>query len=60
MIAAVGSVLLTPWNWYDNDEAIRYTLGVLGSLIGPLFGILIAGYYLAGEAADPRSTTCTR
>jgi NCS1 family nucleobase:cation symporter-1 len=49
MIAAVGSVLLTPWNWYDNDEAIRYTLGVLGSLIGPLFGILIAGYYLAAK-----------
>ena len=49
MIAAVGSVILTPWNWYDNDEAIHYTLGILGSLIGPLFGILIAGYYLAAR-----------
>jgi NCS1 family nucleobase:cation symporter-1 len=49
MIAAVGSVILTPWNWYDNDQAIRYTLGILGSLIGPLFGILIAGYYLAAK-----------
>ena len=49
MIAAVGSVLLTPWNWYDNDQAIHYTLGLLGSLIGPLFGILIAGYYLAAK-----------
>lgn len=49
MIAAVGSVLLTPWNWYDNDEAIHYTLGVLGALIGPLFGILIAGYYVIGR-----------
>ncbi len=47
MIAAVGSVLLTPWNWYDSAEGIRFTLGILGSLIGPLFGILIAGYYLA-------------
>ncbi len=45
MIAAVGSVLLTPWNWYSNDDAIHYTLGILGALIGPLFGILIAGYY---------------
>jgi NCS1 family nucleobase:cation symporter-1 len=26
MIAAVGSVLLTPWNWYDNATAIDYTL----------------------------------
>ncbi|RKT76742.1 NCS1 family nucleobase:cation symporter-1 [Terracoccus luteus] len=49
MIAAVGSVLLTPWNWYANDTAIHYTLGVLGALIGPLFGILIAGYYVIGR-----------
>jgi NCS1 family nucleobase:cation symporter-1 len=49
MIAAVGSVLLTPWNWYDSDQGIRFTLGILGSLIGPLFGILIAGYYLASK-----------
>jgi NCS1 family nucleobase:cation symporter-1 len=49
MIAAVGSVILTPWNWYNNDQAIHYTLGILGSLIGPLFGILIAGYYLAAK-----------
>ncbi|GAA2735141.1 NCS1 family nucleobase:cation symporter-1 [Actinocorallia aurantiaca] len=46
MIAAVGSVLLTPWNWYGNPDAIHYTLGLLGALIGPLFGVLIAGYYL--------------
>jgi NCS1 family nucleobase:cation symporter-1 len=46
MIAAVGSVLLTPWNWYNNDTAIHYSLGILGALIGPLFGILIADYYL--------------
>jgi NCS1 family nucleobase:cation symporter-1 len=46
MIAAVGSVILTPWNWYDNTQAIQYTLGVLGALIGPLFGVLIADFYL--------------
>jgi NCS1 family nucleobase:cation symporter-1 len=45
MIAAVGSVILTPWNWYNSDEGILFTLGILGALIGPLFGILIAGYY---------------
>ena len=49
MIAAVGSVLLTPWNWYNNDDAIHYTLGILGALIGPLFGILIAGYYIGSK-----------
>ena len=49
MIAAVGSVLLTPWNWYNNDDAIHYTLGILGALIGPLFGVLIAGFYLVSR-----------
>ena len=49
MIAAVGSVLLTPWNWYSNPDAIHYTLGLLGALIGPLFGILIAGYYVCAR-----------
>lgn len=46
MLTAFASVLLTPWNWYNNPTAIHYTLGVLGALIGPLHGILIAGYYL--------------
>ncbi|GAB3856937.1 NCS1 family nucleobase:cation symporter-1 [Nocardioides maradonensis] len=49
MIAAIGSVLVTPWNWYDNPDAIFWTLGLLGGLIGPLFGILIADYYLIRE-----------
>ncbi|MER6006072.1 NCS1 family nucleobase:cation symporter-1 [Nonomuraea angiospora] len=49
MIAAVGSVLLTPWNWYGNPDAIHYTLGLLGALIGPLFGILIAGFYVCAR-----------
>ena len=49
MIAAVGSVIITPWNWYANDQAIHYTLDLLGSLIGPLFGILIAGYFVIAK-----------
>lgn len=49
MIAAVGSVFLLPWNWYSNPTAIHYSLGVLAALIGPLFGILIAGYYVAAH-----------
>lgn len=49
MIAAVGSVFLMPWNWYSNADAIHYSLGVLAALIGPLFGLLIAGYYVAAR-----------
>ncbi|MBB2992203.1 NCS1 family nucleobase:cation symporter-1 [Mycolicibacterium iranicum] len=46
MIAAVGSVLLTPWNLYSNPEVIHYTLETLGAFIGPLFGVLIADFYV--------------
>ncbi|MFQ6394138.1 NCS1 family nucleobase:cation symporter-1 [Nocardia sp. KC 131] len=46
MIAAVGSILITPWNLYNNPEVIHYTLEVLGAFVGPLFGVLIADYYL--------------
>lgn len=46
MIAAVGSVLLTPWNLFQSPELIHYTLDVLGAFIGPLFGILLADFYL--------------
>ncbi|GAA1880014.1 NCS1 family nucleobase:cation symporter-1 [Pseudonocardia ailaonensis] len=46
MIAAVGSVLITPWNLYSSPEVIHYTLDSLGAFIGPLYGVLIADYYL--------------
>jgi nucleobase:cation symporter-1, NCS1 family len=46
MIAAVGSVLLTPWNLYNSPTTIHYTLDTLGAFIGPLFGVLIAHYYV--------------
>ncbi len=46
MIAAVGSVLITPWNLFNNPTAIHYTMDTLGAVIGPLFGILIADFYL--------------
>src|SRR3981189_3237130 len=46
MIPPGGSVLITPWNLYNNPEVIHYTLEILGAFIGPLFGVLIADYYL--------------
>jgi nucleobase:cation symporter-1, NCS1 family len=46
MIAAVASVLITPWNLYSSPDVIHYTLDTLGAFIGPLYGVLIADYYL--------------
>ncbi len=45
-IAAFGSVLLTPWNLFNNPEVIHYTVDVLAAMIGPLYGIILVDYYL--------------
>ncbi len=45
MIAAVGSIFLTPWNLFNNPELIHYTVGVLAGLIGPLYGIILMDFY---------------
>ncbi|MBF7686798.1 NCS1 family nucleobase:cation symporter-1 [Acinetobacter rathckeae] len=49
MIAAVGSVLITPWNLFHSPELIHYTLDTLAAFIGPLFGILIADFYFVNK-----------
>lgn len=49
MIAAVGSIFLTPWNLYNSPEVIHYTLDTLAAFIGPLFGVLIAYFYVVNK-----------
>lgn len=46
MIAAIGSIFITPWNLFNNPQVIHYTIDILGALIGPLFGILLADFYV--------------
>ncbi|RXZ42515.1 NCS1 family nucleobase:cation symporter-1 [Crenobacter cavernae] len=46
MIAAVGSIFITPWNLFNSPEVIHYTLDSLAAFIGPLYGILLVDYYV--------------
>ena len=46
LITAVLSVVVMPWRMYSNPVIINYFLGGVGALIGPLFGIIIADFYL--------------
>jgi NCS1 family nucleobase:cation symporter-1 len=46
MIAAFGSIFITPWNLFSSPAAIHYTVDLLAAAIGPLYGILLADYYL--------------
>ncbi|MFT9166007.1 MAG: NCS1 family nucleobase:cation symporter-1 [Komagataeibacter saccharivorans] len=45
LIAAVGALVVTPWNLYARPELIHLTLDILGTFIGPLTGVLLADYY---------------
>lgn len=46
IVSAVLGLVILPWNLYDNPTVIVYFLGVLGALLGPLFGIVMADYWL--------------
>ena len=46
MIAAVGSIFVMPWHLFNAPEVIHYTLDTLGAAIGPLYGILVADYFI--------------
>jgi nucleobase:cation symporter-1, NCS1 family len=60
MAAAVASKFITPWNLFNNPAVIHYTLDVLGSFIGPLYGVLIVDFYMmkkGGVKVDDLYTT---
>lgn len=46
MIAAIGSIIITPWNLFNSPQLIHYSLDILGAFIGPLFAILLTDFYL--------------
>lgn len=46
MIAAVAAIFVMPWHLFNSPAVIHYTLDILGAAIGPLYGILVADYFL--------------
>lgn len=46
IITAIVSVIVTPWNYFNNPVVVGYFLGGLGALLGPFFGILVVDYFL--------------
>ncbi|CAM5778956.1 NCS1 family nucleobase:cation symporter-1 [Castellaniella caeni] len=46
LITAIASIIVTPWNYFNNPVVVGYFLGSLGALLGPFFGILAVDYYL--------------
>jgi NCS1 family nucleobase:cation symporter-1 len=46
IVSAVIGFVILPWNLYSSPVVIVYFLGGLGALLGPLFGIVMADYWL--------------
>jgi nucleobase:cation symporter-1, NCS1 family len=46
IVSAVIGLVILPWNLYNSPLVIVYFLGGLGALLGPLFGVIMADYWL--------------
>jgi NCS1 family nucleobase:cation symporter-1 len=46
LITSVASVVVCPWLFVDSPRAILLFIGILGSILGPMFGIMMSDYYL--------------
>ncbi len=46
VVSAVIGFIILPWNLYNSPVVIVYFLGGLGALLGPLFGVIMADYWL--------------
>ncbi len=46
LITSILSVLVCPWLFVASPSAITLFVSIFGSVLGPMFGIMIADYYL--------------
>lgn len=50
IVSAIIGFVILPWNLYNSPVVIVYFLGGLGCFLGPLFGIVMADYWLIRKA----------
>jgi nucleobase:cation symporter-1, NCS1 family len=46
LIASILAVLVCPWIFVDSPKAITIFVSVFGSVLAPLYGVMMADYYL--------------
>jgi NCS1 family nucleobase:cation symporter-1 len=46
LITSILSVLVCPWLFVASPQAITLFVSIFGAVLGPMFGIIIADYYL--------------
>lgn len=50
LVSAILGLVILPWNLYNSPVVVNYFLGGLGALLGPLFGVIMADYWLLRKA----------
>jgi NCS1 family nucleobase:cation symporter-1 len=51
LITSVLSVLVCPWLFVASPQAITLFVSIFGAILGPLFGVIIADYFLVKRQA---------
>ncbi len=51
LITSVLSVLVCPWLFVASPQAITLFVSIFGAVLGPMFGIMVADYYLVKRQA---------
>ena len=49
LITSILSVLVCPWLFVASPQAITLFVSIFGSVLGPMFGIMVADYYLVKQ-----------
>jgi NCS1 family nucleobase:cation symporter-1 len=49
LITSILSVLVCPWIFVSSPQAITIFVAIFGSVLGPMYGIMIADYYLVKQ-----------
>ena len=46
LITSILSVMVCPWIFVSSPQAITIFVSIFGAALGPMFGIMVADYYL--------------
>ena len=49
LITSILSVMVCPWLFVQSPQAITIFVSIFGAILGPMFGIMIADYYLVKQ-----------
>ncbi|PSW19841.1 putative allantoin permease [Photobacterium sanctipauli] len=60
MIAGFISVIICPWKLMENQESIFMFLNIIGGILGPVIGVMLAHYFVAMRGKIDLDTLYTK